>query len=137
LFTQQNTASGVSFGAPFALLAVCDGIYVLLVRYWVDAFWRRGTHYGVTSERVVVVTAWRGQVAVRSLALSLVGEAKATIYPNGGGLIEFGSAPSPYYTGGLVLPNYGGVQPVLEREADARAVFEIVRDQQRSHANPV
>ena len=136
--TREEPALGAAINAPFLLLLVALGVYMLVGRLWVDAYWRRGTCYGVTSERVVVVTTWFRRVSVHSLVLQQIAEVRLTLFRHGDGLIGFGSIPSWWHAGaGWPAHNSPGLVS-LELAADARVVYQIIRDvQSLSAKNPV
>jgi hypothetical protein len=134
LLTREDATEGAMIGVPLVSVMAAGGVYLLVGRFWVDAYWRRATCYGITSERVLVVTAWFGRLSIHSLALRLVAEARLTVYRGGGGRIEFasvlpggnsGSDWPAYYAAGLVS---------LELATEARSVYEIVRQVQRPAA---
>ncbi|OWK45725.1 hypothetical protein [Fimbriiglobus ruber] len=136
IFTRQDFAPGAVIGVPFTSLFVVAGVYLSVGRFWVDAQWRRGTCYGVTSERVVVVTALSGRTLVHSLVLRQVAEVQLTVYRDGGGLIGFGTVPSWWYTGAGWPTNNSGGLVSLDLAADSRMVYEFIRGVQHAAAKP-
>jgi hypothetical protein len=135
LLTREDSSSGAAIGVPFMAVFVGIGLYLLLGRNCMDARWRRRTWYGVTSERVVLVTAWFGQVSVYSAVLRLMPETQLTLYRGGGGRIDLAPVPPPWQTH-AGWPGYQAAGTSLELAADARAVYELIRGVQRSATTP-
>jgi hypothetical protein len=76
------------WGIPFVLA----GLYIMVGQFWVDARQRAATTYGVTSERVVIVSGlWsRG---VKSLNIDTLTDVSLDERSNGAGTVTFGSMP--------------------------------------------
>ncbi|MHC5538623.1 PH domain-containing protein [Singulisphaera rosea] len=121
-------------GIPFVLV----GLYVIFGRFWVDARQRSATVYGITSERVVIVSGVFSR-KIKSLNIETLSDVSLTERTNGSGTITFGPTP-PWY-----MTNFGGgwpspgqpVVPTLEHFANARDVYEIIRQAQRAVRQPV
>jgi len=116
------------WGVPFVIV----GLYVIVGRFFVDAYQRARTFYAVTSERAIIVSTYFGQ-RVTSLNLNLLPDVSLTERRDGAGTITFGTPPpSPPRTAGNSLPATGQyTAPVFELPSDARAVYEIIRAAQR------
>jgi hypothetical protein len=112
------------WGIPFVLV----GLYVVIGRFFVDA-WRRGrTMYQLTSDRVVITT---GQT-IKSLSLRTLSDVTLTERSDGSGTITFGPSnfTSTMYAG-MQWP--GVVQvPAFELIPDARRVYSLIRDAQKA-----
>jgi hypothetical protein len=110
----------VLFGTPFVLI----GLYMIVGRFWFDAKRRSQTWYGVTNERVIILcNFWRR--SLKSLDLATLSDVSLAETSHGSGTISFG--PSK--------PGDAEVQhtfPALESIAEARSVFNIIRDTQRN-----
>lgn len=112
------------FGLPFLVF----GIFILLGRFWVDAYIRRGLYYQVTDQRVLIVR--QGPFAgLKSLDIQRLPALELDERPDGRGTIRFGSRVSGQIGG------YGQMLPVLDTVPqfyaieNARAVFELIRQQ--------
>ncbi len=116
------------WGVPFVLM----GIYIVIGKFFVDARQRRRAFYGVTNQRVIIVSGLFGR-SVQSLDLgSLPGlslDEKAT----GQGTISFGANPWPHaWLQGSGWPTgRGRFAPAFDSIADARRVYELIRKAQR------
>jgi len=116
------------FGVPFILV----GLYMLVGRFFVEARQRNRTSYGVTSERVIIVSGLFAR-QVKSLALETITDLSLTERPSGSGYITFGPIP-PYYGVTFYYVDTGTTTrvPTFELEAGARAVYETIRAAQRA-----
>jgi hypothetical protein len=115
------------FGLPF----VGVGLYVIAGRFVVDARARARTYYGVTNQRVMIVTGGRS-TRVRSVVLANVQEITLTEHANGTGNIHFGPeyAMVPAWANQVPRNRFQG--PSLEGIDRARDVYAIIRQAQRS-----
>jgi hypothetical protein len=118
------------WGVPFVLV----GLYLIAGRFWYDA-WRRGrTTYGVTTERVLIAAGRQ----VKSLDLRTLSDVTLELEQrrDGSGTITFGpSAPWGSWYAGTAWP---GVRPpaAFEMVPDAKRVYELIREAQRSGSRP-
>ncbi len=91
------------------------------------------TFYGVTSERVVIVS---GLLAshVKSVNLDLLSELSLSERASGSGTITLGRVPWYWWPRGAAgWPGFGhSLVPTIELENDARKVYEIIRGARRS-----
>ena len=114
------------WGSAFALF----GLYLLLGRFAVDALQRGRTEYGVTSERVIIVSGLLRESVV-SLPLRSLSRVTLTVRGDGSGDIEFGER-LPF--AGFLVPGWPGagrnLAPVFERIPGAREVHERIREAQ-------
>jgi hypothetical protein len=131
-------ASALAMGAPlfFALWGVpfvLFGLYIMLGRFWVDARQRAATAYGVTSERVVIVSGVfvRG---VKSLSLDTLTDVSLTERARGGGTVAFGTLPFMHWmSAGAGWPGLGHQgAPSFDLADGAREVYEVIRAAQRA-----
>jgi hypothetical protein len=116
------------WGIPFVLI----GLYLILGRFFVDAWRRARTYYGLTAERVLIITV-PFQRQVKSIPLRGLPELTLKERGDRSGAIVFGSAPSIY--GGLAGSWPGGGShspPSFEMIENVRQVFEQIRTAQRS-----
>jgi hypothetical protein len=114
------------WGIPFVLV----GLYMIAGRFWVDAWQRRATVYGITSERVLIVSGLWSRT-VRSLRLETLGDVSFTERARGG-TISFASFPTPFpMHGRSPWPFGGGLVPSFQLDEGARKVHEILQKAQR------
>jgi hypothetical protein len=112
----------VLWGIPFVLV----GLYLIAGRFFVDAAVRARTAYGLTDQRVVVVSGLRSR-SVSSLALTGLPEPALEEAADGSGTITFGPGPPPrWWPGGLRGRRGGGI--AFEMVSRAREVYSRVRD---------
>ena len=117
------------WGVPFVLI----GLYLIFGRFIVEAQQRARTMYGVTNERVLIVSGLFNR-KIKSLALRTLSDLSLSENSNGEGSITFGSTP-PFasWFGGSAWPGmeaYAG--PRFEEIPNARTVYNVIRDAQRA-----
>lgn len=115
------------WGVPFILV----GLYITVGRFFVDAKQRGRTYYGVTNERVVIVSGLFGR-KVRSLDLKALADVTLEERGDGGGTITFGVPnpnPMPWPSYRATVPRWGQqpTVPSLELASEARRVYDIIR----------
>jgi hypothetical protein len=120
----------VLWGIPFVLV----GIYLIFGRFIVEAKQRASTLYGVTNERVLIVSGLFTR-KVKSLALRTLSDLTLSETATGEGTISFGGgAPFASWFGGFSgwpgMESYLG--PRFELIPSARNVYNVIRDAQRS-----
>jgi hypothetical protein len=123
VFWETNVlrANGATFmklwGVPFMLI----GIYLVVGRYVVDAWVRRGTHYALTNRRVLIL---RSAPFSRFVALSLdqLPSTNLTEHGRGRGTIRFG-ADVPLWGG----RGFAGWTPSLDPTPQFLAIEEAAR----------
>jgi hypothetical protein len=116
------------WGIPFVLV----GLYIMFGRFWVDARQRAATIYGVTSERVIIISGLLSR-SVKSLNIDTLTDVSLSEKSDGSGTITFGSVPfmhSWYMNSGWPGTGQYAV-PSFDLAADARDVYEVVRNAQR------
>ncbi|HTV47513.1 MAG TPA: PH domain-containing protein [Phycisphaerae bacterium] len=116
------------FGAVFVLI----GLYLIFGRFFVDARIRERTFYGVTSERVIIISGLFSQ-QVKSLQLSTITDLSFTQRPDESGTITFG----PTLPGGRFVvsgwPASGRyLPPSFDLIDKVKDVYDIIRNAQRS-----
>jgi hypothetical protein len=117
----------VVWGIPF----VAIGCYLVLGRFFVDARQRARTYYGVTNERILIVSGILGRkissIDLRSLPAMSLDERRS-----GEGSIMFGSdTPGYWWMHGTGWPGANRrLVPRFDSIADARHVFELIRKAQ-------
>ncbi len=113
------------WGVPFVLI----GLYLIVGRFFWDAWERSRTYYGLTNRRVMIVTAGR-RTKVQSLELVTLGETVLSTSSDGSGSIQFGSMPWAHgWWSGSGWPGTQG-PPSFETIPDAKRVHEMVRQAQ-------
>jgi hypothetical protein len=119
----------VLWGIPFVLI----GIYLIVGRFFVEAWQRSNTRYAVTSERIVIVDGLY-RSTVRSVLLSGLTEMALSAHANGVGTISFG--PNSLPTMFRSLPRWPGMRERLGSQFDmvpnARGVHDLIRSTQKS-----
>jgi hypothetical protein len=117
------------WGIPFVLV----GLYLIFGRFLVDARQRARTYYGVTNERLLVVSGLF-QRQVKSIPLRGLPELTLKERGDRSGTIVFGSVLSLY--GGLANSSWPGSgsqsSPSFEMIENVRQVYEQIRTAQRA-----
>lgn len=111
------------WGVPFVLI----GVYLVVGRFLLDAWIRRGIHYAVTDKRILIL---RSAPFSKFSAMSLdqLPEVNLSESANGRGTIRFGTA-TPYWANGSFsswTPSLDSVPQFLAIE-DARRVFDHIQ----------
>ena len=130
----------VSQGAPFffklwGIPFVLVGLYIVFGRFIVDAMTRQKTFYGVTNERIIIISGLFSQ-ETKSLNLRTLTDISLTARSDGSGTITFG----PAYPMGRWMPagSWPGASryapPAFDLIERAKEVHEIVRQAQRATA---
>src|SRR5215213_8617017 len=120
------------WGIPFVLV----GLYMVFGRFFVDAKLRSKTYYGVTSERVIIVSGLFS-TKTKSLNIRTLTEVTLDEKTSGGGTITFGpTPPMSRWGGGAAFPGWGQQQapPGFELAQGARKVYETIRAAQSQAA---
>jgi hypothetical protein len=120
---------GVLFSLPFVLV----GLYLLIGRFVIDAKERANTYYGVSNERIIIISGLFSR-KIKSLNLDTLSDLSLTESRNGSGVITFGPVP-PWFAGygmhGGVWPGMN-IVPNFEQVREAREVYEVIRVDQRN-----
>lgn len=118
------------WGIPFVVM----GVYLIVGRFFFDAYRRANTYYGVTNERVLIVVTGLGG-RTKSLNLRTLSDVTLSTAANGRGSISFGSSPwgASSWLGGSGWPGVPTV-PTFELIEEARQVYEVVRQAQQKAA---
>jgi len=119
------------WGIPFVVI----GLYMIFGRFIIDAKQRSKTFYGVTNERVIIVSVLFGK-KIKSLDLRTLSEISLDEKSDGSGTITFGSPPAGYlWVGSTRFPGRGQQStPSFEMIQNAKNVYEMVRNAQRQAA---
>lgn len=116
------------WGIPFVLV----GLYMMVGRFFVDAIQRSKTYYGVTNERVIIVSGLLNR-KIRSINLRTLTDISLDEKSDGSGTITFGAMnPASWWSTDMSFQVRG--QPFLpsfELIPEAKKVYEIIREVQR------
>jgi hypothetical protein len=126
--------SVIRSGAPFFFMLwgipfVFVGVYMTIGRFFVDARIRECTAYGITNERIVIVSGLF-KSSVKSLNLRTLSDISLNERQDGSGTITFG----PSDIGSAFVFGRSGRQasPAFEEVPNVRAVHQTIRDAQKS-----
>lgn len=123
----------VNVGGPFVILwngiTTAAALQHAFTRLALTPRRRRRTWYGVTSERVVVAVLVRGGIDVESVPLASVGVVRLVEQADGSGEIEL---LRPMTTRLDRRNTPAGRLATLELTADARRVYNLIRDARRA-----
>ena len=134
LFWESGVLSGgapfffVLWGIPFVLV----GVYIVVGRFFVDAYIRSKTSYGVTNERVLIIAGLFSRT-VKTLPLQTLGELSLEQRADGSGTITFGaSIPFASWYRGFAWPGMDQrLPPSFEQIPEAKQVYDLIRRAQR------
>ncbi|KKM24457.1 hypothetical protein LCGC14_1604910 [marine sediment metagenome] len=115
------------FGLPFVLI----GLYLIIGRFFVDAKRRARTFWGVTKDRIIIVSGLFSQ-KVTSLNLSTVSDLSMTQKRDGSGSITFGPThPMAAMLRGTSWPGMGtSASSSFDLVPDVAEPYRIIRDAQ-------
>jgi hypothetical protein len=133
-YTASRTGAPTQFWM-FGLIFVAVGLYFVFGRFIADAVTRSKTCYGVTSDRILIVSELFGH-RVKSLNLRTLSDVTFTNNRNGAGTISFGPMnPAASAFGAAPWLGRGQYQPpsfILDQ--NIQKVYGIIRDaQKRAH----
>lgn len=116
----------------FGLLFVLVGLYFVFGRFLVDARQRARTFYGVTPDRIIIVSGLFSR-EVKSLSLRTLSDLTMTQKADGTGSITFGPGhPFAGFFGGYNWPGAGMyASPSFDLIEDVADVYKIIRDAQK------
>jgi len=114
------------WGLPF----VAVGLHVIFGRFLIDAKQRANTYYGVTNQRIIIVSGVLSK-KVKSLNLRTLSDLSLDEKANGRGSISFGGSSLPnWWANGMPWPGMQSATPSFELIENPREVFEVVRKAQ-------
>jgi hypothetical protein len=114
-------------GIPF----ICVGLYMLFGRFILDARLRGRTAYGVTPERVLIVTGLFSQ-RIKSLQLRTLSDVTLEQKADGSGTITFGPPQALGRSFGDSSPGTSRVMPpAFELIEDAKSTYDLICKAQR------
>jgi hypothetical protein len=134
-FSAVSAPRALVFFDLWGLMFVCVGLYFVFGRFISDAAVRAKTIYGLTNQRVLIMSGWWSR-NVRSLELVGLSEINISEKTDGAGTITFGPTG---FNGGLGRGWPGNnryASPALEGIPKARAVLKMIRDTQKALGRP-
>jgi hypothetical protein len=112
----------------FSAVGLSVGFYFLAGRFFVEAWKRKRIFYGITTERVILISNFFSR-NVSSVNMSTLSDLTLTQRADGSGDIVLGGAVrSSGWFKGSDDRRRQDEQPALELIADARHVYDILRD---------
>ena len=130
-----EVTAATSGAPPFFLLFggffVFIGLYFIFGRFWGDSAQRKKTYYGITNERVLILSGLF-QKQVKSLNLKTLSDVSVSEKASGQGTITLG--PTSFMEsmyGGMAWPGVPQGAPKLEAIEEAKRVYNILREAQR------
>jgi hypothetical protein len=117
------------FGVPFVIV----GLYLVFGRFVVDARVRERTFYGITNERIIIVSGLFGR-RTKSLNLRTLSDISLTERPDGSGTITFGpSHPLGHWFASGAWPGAGQyTAPGFHMIDRAKEIYDVIRQAQKS-----
>jgi len=112
------------FGIPF----VGVGFYLLIGRFWGDAWRRARTTYAVTNDRIIINSPGVFRPTSESLTLRLLSDVTLDERKDGSGTIVFGRGAAAFTK---VRRRGAREYPALDMIPDARRVYVLIREAQR------
>ena len=109
-------------GVPLLLI----GAYMMFGRYFLDIWQRARTWYGLTSQRVLIVSVFARR-NVKSLNLRALSAVTLSERKDGVGSITFGPVPPSWPYRGAHLPGMSPQPARFDNIPGAREVFEQIR----------
>lgn len=130
-------ATAIKNGAPFffrlwGIPFIVAGLYFVLGRFIADARARARTFYGVTTERIIIVSGHFSRQS-KSLSLRTLGEISLTERSDRSGTITFGPqhpAARNFPAGWPGAAQYAA--PAFEMIENAKETYELIRQTQRA-----
>jgi len=117
------------WGIPFVLV----GLHMIVGRFFWDAYQRRNTYYGVTNERVLIVSKAPTN-SVKSLSLRSLADVTLASGSDGRGSIQFGASGAFAAPAWLAQSGWPGARspiPVFDTIENAKHVYDTIRQAQR------
>jgi len=117
------------FGLPFVLI----GLYLVFGRFIVDAKQRAKTFYGVTNDRVIILSGLFSQ-KVKSLNIKTLSDITMHQKRDGSGTITLGpSNPFNFWGGSFAWPGMRQTANQFEMIPKVVEVYNIITDAQKPH----
>lgn len=122
------TSGGPVFFTLWGLPFLVVGAYFTIGRFFVDAYIRANTYYGLTNERAILISGLLNR-QVKSINARTMSDVTLIQQSDGSGTITFGSMP-PYmnWHQGMAWPGMSQTMPPqFEMIGDARQVYQSIR----------
>lgn len=114
------------WGTPFVLV----GLYMIFGRFFVDAKQRERTFYGVTDQRIIIVSGLTSR-KVKSLNLRMLSDVSLSEKSDRSGTITFGPGnPMSWWQGGMPWPGTPQAASTCEMVPESKTVYEKIREAQ-------
>ncbi len=110
------------WGVPFVLI----GLYLIVGRFFADARLRSKAYYGLTSERIIIVSGIFSR-ATKSLQLRTLSDVSLAESSGGLGTITFGPMAPWWASGGGWPSAQRQLSPTFDSIQAAREVYEKIR----------
>ena len=118
------------WGIPFVLV----GLYIMIGRFFTDARQRARTVYGVTNERIIIISGLLKET-VTSLNLRSLSNLSLSEGSDGRGTISLGpTSPYAWFASSGWPGTRQQTPPALDGISNARAVYETIRHAQKAAA---
>ncbi|MCB1586997.1 MAG: hypothetical protein KDI52_11985 [Xanthomonadales bacterium] len=126
IFNQAGEFEGGFIFSHMIFLII--GLYFVLGRFIVDRFIRRKTYYGITNERVIIISEFLRKIT-KSIDLSTLSNINLTEFQYKRGTIYLGAYTlfDTMYEG-MPSPGTGNGVPKLEMIDEAKSVYYILKN---------
>lgn len=116
------------WGIPFVLV----GLYIVFGRFFVDAMTRRRTFYGITSDRIIIVSGLRSR-QTKSLQLRTLSDITLTERRDASGTITFGPQNPMAQRLPSGWPGSGRyAAPAFDTIERAKEIYDLIRQTQKT-----
>ena len=116
-----------TFGLPF----VAVGLYIIVGRFFYDAWERSRTWYALTDRRALILCVGQS-VCLNGVALTEMPALRLQQFADGRGTITFApQAVDPYFKRGGIADYGRPSEPCFERIESAREVYEMIQGAKR------
>jgi hypothetical protein len=131
--TEAITRGAPLFFALWGIPFIAMGLHMTVGRFFVDAWQRKRIYYGVTNERVLIISGVFSRT-IKSLNIDTLNDVSLSERRNGTGTITFGSTPQMFdWFSNVSWPGTSKTSlPILDLPTDAREVYDIIRAAQRA-----
>lgn len=131
-YTSGAPAFFLLFGGVFVVV----GIYFIFGRFIADSLTRRSTYYGVSNDRVLIVSEFPTS-KTKSLGLTTLTDVTFTTKSDQSGSISFGAQhPTAEMFGGMNWPGMSAYQgPRFDMIENVKSVYDILQKAMRDRDN--
>jgi hypothetical protein len=131
IFLSSRSKEFSSFFVLVGSFAVLQAAYWLVGRFFVDAWQRSKTRYGVTKERVIIISGLFSR-QVKSLPMKTITEVSLSEQSDLSGTITFGPEDASDWKSRLGFGNNREpVYPVLDTIPNVKRVYDVIMNAQR------